>query len=602
MRFIRRYWAPLLALGLIPLLITLAVLQLIWISEIGEKERFRLTQGLLAAAGQLSSAFQNEIGILPMVFQLEDDEIDRALASGDWSDFKERWDFWRNYALDPTLVGGIRIYHEAVPEKKATVWLWDGKIFAEDIQFSHTALFTEIVESKRKTGISAEPMELNADEEAYIISLSPLSPYWLIIGINRLALTESFIPLLAERYLYGKADYIFRIVDRFTGSLIYASDKVSDAIFTSPDLSYALLNSDFRLANHGIERLSDDGMKTMEDPNLGPAFGILRARRQAFSEVSDTDKRTELYLAPAPPPEYSHARWVLEAVHRKGSLADAVQSIKTRSAAISSGILAVLGAALIFLAYSTRRKQELAERQSEFIASVTHELKTPLAVIRSAADNLADGVVSDQEKTAQYGGMIRGESGRLSDMIDRLLAYARIGDSRAINASSIELDKLCERVLEQEKEALRAASFRTEIQLKPNIIIHGDKTALELAIHNLIINALKHARAGAFLGVSLRAKNAPKHARFFVFKRRGEAVLSIRDRGPGIPKNERRLIFEAFYRGQRARTKQTPGSGLGLNIVKRIIQAHGGSIKLESQGELGTAFVIHLPMENSHVQ
>ncbi|NLJ09366.1 MAG: sensor histidine kinase, partial [Treponema sp.] len=101
---------------------------------------------------------------------------------------------------------------------------------------------------------------------------------------------------------------------------------------------------------------------------------------------------------------------------------------------------------------------------------------------------------------------------------------------------------------------------------------------------NLVSNALKHAREGAFLGIDLRQEQ------------KKWAILAVRDHGPGIPRQERKQIFEAFYRGEQAKTKQVPGSGLGLNVVRRIIETHGGTVTCEALGDLGALFVIKLPL------
>ncbi|OHE62287.1 MAG: hypothetical protein A2Z99_13185 [Treponema sp. GWB1_62_6] len=575
---------------LIPLLGFLEILQLRWINEVAERERFRLMQGLSATAGQLAAAFQNEIGILPAVFGFDRRELEEDIARDDWSDFKERWELWKAYALEPSIVADFHLLRAsgAATDGSATggtpstyeLRVWDGSDFAIDRRSDlKEALGAVVAERKRKSAF-LDTSTLSDGTEALILPLGPDSEYWFIIRIDREVLVERLIPLLADRYLYGKTDYRFRIVDRSDGSTIYASDA-SEAGFGENDLSFPLLRSDFMMAFGPPEGTE---MESGGDP---PALGLLKTRRDAFFALVDPDhgdsqgpkdKRVILRM------RSNNDRWVLEAVHKSGSLAAAVRAMTIRSAAIGTSILALLAVALVTLALAFRRKQELAERQSEFIASVTHELKTPIAVIRSAADNLADGIIRDADKTARYGETIRQQGKRLSDMIDRLLRYSRIGDDGPMELRSIDLAELIERTLDRFKAELNDAGFRVERTLPAGIRVSGDATALELALANLVSNALKHARDGAFLGVDLHADGK-------------WATVSVRDHGNGIPRTERRAIFEAFYRGQEARERQTGGSGLGLNLVRRVCRSHGGNAFYQGRGALGAAFRMRLPLE-----
>ena len=115
------------------------------------------------------------------------------------------------------------------------------------------------------------------------------------------------------------------------------------------------------------------------------------------------------------------ARWRLLVKHPAGSLEAAVDAARRRNVLISSGILGLLAASMVMLVVSTRRAQQLARQQMEFVAAVSHELRTPLAVVRSAADNLADGVVHDEEQVRQYGALVRSEGRRLTEMVEQIL-------------------------------------------------------------------------------------------------------------------------------------------------------------------------------------
>lgn len=584
--FLRRYWAPLLAACLVPLLVVLALLQLRWIRDLGERERFRMAQGLWATAGQLSVAIQNEIGILPAAFTLDGPRDEDALRSGDGADFARRVETWKEYALDPALARAFHLLRAEADGGTVSVETWNGNAFVPEADAALREALAASAGRRDRRSPFLDPAELGDGTEAFLIPFRGGTPDWLAVRIDRAALTDTLIPLLAERFLVGKKDYRFRIVDRKDGSAIYETDPGSGD-FGKPDLSYPLIRPDFRLALSAA---------APADGPPGVAVEILRTRRALIASHEDPDNRVAALLEPPRPHERDPAegaRWVLEAVHRSGSLAAAVRTGAAASAALSLGILALLGIALVALAVAARRAQDLAERRSEFIASVTHELKTPLSVLRSASENLADGIVKDEKQLARYGRAMKAESARLGDMIDGLLVYARVGDGRPRADENVDLGLLVDRVLETRAEELKQAKFRTERIAAEGILVRGDPTALELAVGNLVANALAHAREGAFLGVELGAERA---------KGREWARLAVRDRGPGIPRRERRLVFEAFYRGEAARARQEKGTGIGLNLVKRIARAHGGDVRVEDDGRLGALFVLRLPREAIHAE
>jgi two-component system phosphate regulon sensor histidine kinase PhoR len=611
-KYLKRYWAPLLAAALIPMLGALAFWQLTWIRDLGERERFRMEQNLWTAANQLGAAFQNELSIIPSVFNLDLPDPAAALAAADWGDFAVRWEAWQAYALEPSIVRAAYLLKLGAPAVGSALFAWrDGGFRPE----SDSALRADLTRAALLFGDEGrfQIASLTNGDAVYLQALEPTRRFWLLIRIDQAALGRELLPRLAERYLYGTADYYYRVVDQSDGNVVFRSAAAAgDGLFVEPDLRYPLERLDYPTAIAAAEAsppaatepsgpTEPAGSVEPADVRRGvgnaPALSILRTRRAIFiAQLPMDDSPLQFWEARPPRDALRNTRWLLEAVHRSGSLAAAVRNATIRSSAVSSGILALLAVALLVLAVAARRSQQLAERQREFIASVTHELKTPVAVIHSAADNLSSGVVRDAEKAGRYGEAIAKESLRLGDMVDRLLVYARLGDAGPREMAPVDLARLAERVIEANKAGLHAAQFRVDLMLHEGIVVAGDAAALEMAVGNLVANALKHARDGLFLGVDLRSESRPAGFR----RRRDWAVLTIRDRGPGIPRRERRAVFEAFYRGEAARERQLPGSGLGLNLVRRIVAAHGGSLRLETQGELGSAFVIRLPREDNH--
>ncbi len=545
MKAVSRYWASIIAAVFIILLIALAVYQLKWIADMGERQHARLTQDLAETAEELAQAIRDEFLVLPAVFGMDEANVEEIVTHGEWDDFSRRWRTWKVYAMDTSIVAGFHIVDLGRRGSSLAVSTWDGESFVPDRTPTLAAeLERKLRERGRHFGRVALPPPAIDD---IILPLDPRRPIIFVIRIDRAAVAQRLIPRLADRFFRGKTDYFFRILEADTGKTLYTTLGLqTTAMFAQPDLRFTL---------SGAERLD---------------------------------------LFADPTPSGDHPVWTLEAVHRAGSLAAVVRAESLKNELLVVGLFILLAGAFIILAVGVRRQQDFAERQNEFIASITHELKTPIAVIRAAADNLADGVVRDPERTVKYGGAIKRESGRLADMIDRLLSYARVGEGSQSKFESVDLRPLATRVVNGFRAELEDARFEVDLSLHENpVMVRGDTVALEFALGNLVSNALKHAREGLYLGIDVRVERNEKDTPI-----KGEwAVISVADRGPGIARREKKLVFEAFYRGNIAKQTQVPGSGIGLVLVRRVAEAHGGSIRLEDSGEIGSTFVVRIPLE-----
>ena len=282
--------------------------------------------------------------------------------------------------------------------------------------------------------------------------------------------------------------------------------------------------------------------------------------------------------APAPP------QWRLLVKHPSGSLERAVNTVRRRNLIISSSILGILGVSVGFLVLSTRRAHDLARQQLEFVATVSHELRTPLAVIRSAADNLADGVVNDEARIRQYGQLVRREGLRLTDLVEQILEFAGLqSGQRKLTPKPVAIAPLL-RDVRATAEATAPAGVEIEWTVADDLpAVAGDEAALRRVFQNLVGNALKYGAEGRWIGIR-------------AMKCAGGVQVSVSDRGIGIAPSVQAKIFDPFYRAPDVVAAQIHGAGLGLSLVKRIVEAHGGEIALTSAPGAGSTFTVTLPV------
>jgi len=233
------------------------------------------------------------------------------------------------------------------------------------------------------------------------------------------------------------------------------------------------------------------------------------------------------------------------------------------------------------------RFREADELQSTFISVISHELKTPVALIKGYADTLLRKDAHWNQETVQESlGVILEETDRLNHLIDNLLDASRLqAGAMQLEMDQVALDALAERV---------ASRFRTQSDVHQIVTdfpadfpaVEGDAGRLEQVLNNLLSNALKYSPAGG--RITIGGHSLP-----------GEVVVTVTDQGVGIPLEEQTRIFERFFRGSRERHQRTPGAGLGLYLVKAIVEAHGGRIWVESGPGEGAVFSFALPLKQA---
>jgi signal transduction histidine kinase len=284
----------------------------------------------------------------------------------------------------------------------------------------------------------------------------------------------------------------------------------------------------------------------------------------------------------------STAPWQLVLQHSSGSLEAAVSSARRRNLWLSFGLLSVLAAGVVLIVSNAQRSERLATQQMDFVATVSHELRTPIAVIRSAAQNLSAGVVEDPARAKQYGELIEAEGRRLTEMVEQVLDYAGIsGSPRPGSGRLVDLGAVAADVLAGCRTLAAASTLEIESDIaSPVPPVLANEHAVRSAIQNLVTNAIKYGADGGWLRVDVKS---------IATRARSEVQVTVSDRGLGIDPADLPHVFEAFYRGRRAIDSQIHGNGLGLSLVKRTIEAHGGRVTVRSEPGAGATFTVVLP-------
>ncbi|MBK8945997.1 MAG: hypothetical protein IPM32_12105 [Ignavibacteriae bacterium] len=229
-----------------------------------------------------------------------------------------------------------------------------------------------------------------------------------------------------------------------------------------------------------------------------------------------------------------------------------------------------------------QRLSELNELKSFFVSSVSHDLKTPLTSIKMFAEILKSSENISNEKVNQYLEIIEGESNRLTRLIDNVLNYSKIERGiKVYNFEKIDLNLIVSEVIKSTEYLFKIQNFSTQFKLSENELnINADKDAVVEAIINLISNSIKFSKESKFVKLSTYREN-------------NFAVVTIEDKGIGISSLEQEKLFEPYFQSRNLNTEQLTGAGLGLTIVKHIIDAHNGKIEFESRINEGTIFKLY---------
>lgn len=593
--------------GLLGLLGVLAGLQYVWLGQISEAEKDRLQRRLQTDAQRFVEDYNRELQGAYFNFQ-SDAEL---WTKKDWAQFNRRYEFWRGKTAYPNLIAGFYylenrpgaaplVYDRERGEFRETVRTdelerWRARAFdggnaaagpvdARDFAllmpvYDQSPTFDRILIRKEKKSADSAPLTIPDKKGTLIIRLDPA------------VIKNQILPDLAQKHFPG-GDFNLAVSDE-DGAKVFETKEVAKAdvslklfdlapdnlvFFANRDLSAMPRKVDVKgvIVNQRVDTISTVRTTTI-NANAPPSEA---GRKTLKIEVDGEKPRTVIESG-----NLSNAgSWTLDVQHSAGSLDRFINATRNKNLGVGFGILALLAVSVVLVFVSAQRARTLARRQIEFVSSVSHEFRTPLAVICSAGENLADGVTKEEKQVSRYGNLIRSEGRKLSKMVEQILEFAGANaGKKKYDLRPQKIGPILESALAECRPLFDEAQFTVEREIAENLpLVRADAAALGQAVQNLLGNSVKYA-------------NGEKWLRLTAADGQGRVRIVVEDRGIGIAAADLKHIFEPFFRAKAVVDEQIHGNGLGLSLVRETVAAHGGKIAAESEPGRGSRFTIELP-------
>jgi signal transduction histidine kinase len=397
---------------------------------------------------------------------------------------------------------------------------------------------------------------------------------WLVVVLNQNTIAHRIFPELAHRYFEDTHGLEYRIAVASTGKSLYLLYS-SDSDFGIKDMSGAdsVMNifgpppesteGSFWQVVNDRESLHGEEWRRFSGPVWFPVF-----------QQSDDNRK-----------------WMLFLKRRGGPIEASIT--RAWQANLLTGVVALLllATSMLLVLIATRHERTLAAMQLDFVTSVSHELRTPLAAVLAAGQNLSDGYALD---VPRYGSLITAEARQLIDLVDQILLFAALKNGKKkYQLTPVTINDVFDSLGKTTFTVLRTSGFNIDLKIEDSLPrVLGNKQGLVRCLQNLIDNAAKYSGQSRWIGISAGLEELGNLA--------AGIKITVADHGVGIAPSELHRVFESFYRGPGAIAAQIHGSGLGLSLVKHVVEEMQGTVSVTSNIGEGSIFVLHLrTAENS---
>lgn len=391
---------------------------------------------------------------------------------------------------------------------------------------------------------------------------------WMVVVLNLNTIRQRIIPNLTERYFGGPAGLEYKLAVVETGKTPH-SIYSSDADFPSGDGA----NFDSRLNIFG------------PSPDTGETQHVLTGKSEP---LTGRDSFSGLVWFPVIQYGTQDAPWMLLLQHRTTPLQTIAADMWQRNMLTGGVVLLLLTVDMGLIVIASRRAHILAKLQLNFVASVSHELLTPLAAIYCTGQNALDGLILTKQDLIEHGSIITGQARQLIDLVRQILMFASTDSgTNHYSVRPLNVSEVLQSVRKDVAVLVESSGFDVEEHVEAGLpFVMGDKRALSHCLQNLIANAVKYSGESRWIGISASAHHTGTHT--------DEILIRVQDRGVGISESDLPHIFEPFYRSPKSVDAQIHGTGLGLAVAKRIAEAMGGRLSVASEVDVGSVFTLHL--------
>lgn len=605
------FWVLAIA-GMASLLVMVGVLQYRWTKELSESAEARIGNTLKPLMLEWHLDLYSELSAICVAMQVGPD----SGAHDAWNDYLPRYAEWNQVAAEgsaanPQLVRGIYEWQTSTPGKSELLRLdpdaktldvvsipegWEPLLARLKANSASVATAMRAWEFNTPAGDVSQRNINRTDARSNALagwqlddhipalvhpvvhhanpfnSLTPVkgpTVDWMVVILSMDYIQTKILPTLANRYFAGPEglEYKIAVIDATIAPHIIYTSRAD-----FPDLEHGTFDSKMNI--FGPSPKSVEG-------NFGES--IQSSETMEWRNFSAPVWFPVIQYLPREEP------WMLVLQHRTGPLAAVAADIWRRNLLTGGVVLLLLTAGMALILFTSRRAQTLAKLQLDFVASVSHELLTPLAAIYCTGQNFTDGLVQTRSDMVAHGSIITTQARQLTDLVRQILLFASTesGASR-YTMRPLQVARILQSVRENAAVLIEAAGCQLEEHIEPGMPgVVGDLPAISQCLQNLVSNAVKYSGKAGWVGIFAAVDETKGHQK--------EVQIRVQDHGSGISAAELTQIFKPFYRSPKVVDAQIHGTGLGLAVAKRIAEAMGGRLTVESQVGVGSTFTLHLP-------